>query len=75
MEAAEAGLFFAEKSPDAEIFLLGLFCFESSNYARLKSRIAGLFGVDLGSAPRSGSPGANSLSKPTAGSTPAEWAI
>jgi coenzyme F420-reducing hydrogenase beta subunit/ferredoxin len=32
---------------DAEIFLIGLFCFESFDYAALKSRIRELFGIDL----------------------------
>ncbi|MDQ1260866.1 MAG: hypothetical protein QG575_47 [Euryarchaeota archaeon] len=39
--------YFNEKFPDAEIFLIGLFCFESFNYESLKSRIAELFGIDL----------------------------
>ena len=40
--------YFARRFPDAEIFLLGLFCFESFDYARLKSHISGLFGgLDL----------------------------
>ncbi len=39
--------YFDEKFPDAEIFLIGLFCFESFDYAALKSRIRELFGMDL----------------------------
>jgi len=39
--------YFARRFPDAEIFLLGLFCFESFDYARLKSHISDLFGLDL----------------------------
>ena len=39
--------YFARNFPDAEIFLLGLFCFESFDYANLKSHISGIFGVDL----------------------------
>jgi len=39
--------YFASRFPDAEIFLLGLFCFESFDYARLKSHISDLFGLDL----------------------------
>ncbi|MFZ3149363.1 MAG: Coenzyme F420 hydrogenase/dehydrogenase, beta subunit C-terminal domain [Methanothrix sp.] len=32
---------------DAEIFLIGLFCFESFDYESLKSRMGELFGIDL----------------------------
>jgi coenzyme F420 hydrogenase subunit beta len=35
---------------DAEIFLIGLFCFESFDYESLKSHIRVLFGIDLDSA-------------------------
>ena len=35
---------------DAEIFLLGLFCFESFNYGRLESHMARLFGLDMNKA-------------------------
>ncbi len=39
--------FFDEKFPDAEIILIGLFCFESFEYTSLKGRIRELFGIDL----------------------------
>ncbi|MCK9566205.1 MAG: Coenzyme F420 hydrogenase/dehydrogenase, beta subunit C-terminal domain [Methanothrix sp.] len=39
--------YFNEKFPDAEIFLIGLFCFESFDYESLKSCIRKLFGIDL----------------------------
>ncbi|MFA6371960.1 MAG: Coenzyme F420 hydrogenase/dehydrogenase, beta subunit C-terminal domain, partial [Methanothrix sp.] len=39
--------YFNEKFPDAEIFLIGLFCFESFDYESLKSRMGELFGIDL----------------------------
>jgi coenzyme F420-reducing hydrogenase beta subunit len=39
--------YFHEKFPDAEIYLIGLFCFESFDYESLKSRMAELFGIDL----------------------------
>jgi len=39
--------YFARRFPDAKIYLIGLFCFESFDYARLKCHINGLFGVDL----------------------------
>ena len=39
--------YFNDKFPDAEIFLIGLFCFESFDYESLKSRMGELFGVDL----------------------------
>ena len=39
--------YFARRFPDAEIYLLGLFCFESFDYGRLKSHIFKLFGLDL----------------------------
>ena len=42
--------YFNEKFPDAEIILIGLFCFESFDYESLKSRIRELFGIDLDSA-------------------------
>lgn len=42
--------YFARKFPDAEIFLIGLFCFESFDYALLKSRVEELFGADLDAA-------------------------
>jgi coenzyme F420-reducing hydrogenase beta subunit/ferredoxin len=42
--------YFNEKFPDAQIFLIGLFCFESFDYESLKSRIRDLFGIDLDSA-------------------------
>ena len=42
--------YFARRFPDAEIFLIGLFCFESFDYGRLKSHIVGLFGLDLNKA-------------------------
>ena len=44
--------YFNEKFPDAEIFLIGLFCFESFDYESLKSHIRELFGIDLDSAER-----------------------
>ncbi|MCX6676535.1 MAG: Coenzyme F420 hydrogenase/dehydrogenase, beta subunit C-terminal domain [Methanothrix sp.] len=39
--------YFDEKFPDAEMFLIGLFCFESFDYESLKSRVRELFGIDL----------------------------
>jgi coenzyme F420-reducing hydrogenase beta subunit len=39
--------YFIENFPDAGIFLIGLFCFESFDYESLKSRMAELFGIDL----------------------------
>ena len=42
--------YFNERFPDVEIFLIGLFCFESFDYESLKSRIRELFGIDLDSA-------------------------
>lgn len=39
--------YFNEKFPDAEITLIGLFCFESFDYESLKSRIRELFGIEL----------------------------
>ncbi len=39
--------YFLEKYPDAEIFQIGLFCFESFDYESLKSRVIELFGIDL----------------------------
>jgi coenzyme F420-reducing hydrogenase beta subunit len=42
--------YFARKFPDAEIYLIGLFCFESFDYALLKNRIEELFGADLDAA-------------------------
>ncbi len=42
--------FFARHFPDAKIYLIGLFCFESFDYAPLKGRIEELFGVDLDAA-------------------------
>ena len=44
--------YFNEKFPDAEIFLIGLFCFESFDYESLKSHIRELFGINLDSAER-----------------------
>jgi coenzyme F420-reducing hydrogenase beta subunit/ferredoxin len=44
--------YFNEKFPDAEIILIGLFCFESFDYESLKSHIRELFGIDLDSAER-----------------------
>lgn len=42
--------YFARRFPDAEIYLIGLFCFESFDYGRLKSHIDWLFGLDLNKA-------------------------
>ncbi|HQE96928.1 MAG TPA: Coenzyme F420 hydrogenase/dehydrogenase, beta subunit C-terminal domain, partial [Methanothrix sp.] len=42
--------YFARRFPDAEIYLIGLFCFESFDYGRLKSHIDRLFGLDLAKA-------------------------
>jgi coenzyme F420-reducing hydrogenase beta subunit len=42
--------YFLEKFPDAEIYIIGLFCFESFDYESLKSRVIELFGIDLDSA-------------------------
>jgi coenzyme F420-reducing hydrogenase beta subunit len=39
--------YFNGKYPDARIFLIGLFCFESFDYEYLKSRMKELFGIDL----------------------------
>ena len=39
--------YFARRFPDVQIYLLGLFCFESFDYGRLKGHIARLFGLDL----------------------------
>jgi len=39
--------YFARRFPDAEIYLIGLFCFESFDHGRLKSHIDRLFGLDL----------------------------
>ncbi len=39
--------YFNDKFPDAEIFLIGLFCFESFDYESLRNRIRELFGIDL----------------------------
>jgi coenzyme F420-reducing hydrogenase beta subunit/ferredoxin len=38
--------YFNEKFPDAQIFLIGLFCFESFDYSFLESCIRKLFGID-----------------------------
>ena len=42
--------YFNEKFPDAEIILIGLFCFESFDYESLRNHIRELFGIDLDSA-------------------------
>jgi len=42
--------YFARRFPDIEIYLIGLFCFESFDYGRLKSHIDRLFGLDLNKA-------------------------
>jgi coenzyme F420-reducing hydrogenase beta subunit len=42
--------YFSKMYPDAGIFLIGLFCFESFDYESLKSRINELFGIDLNDA-------------------------
>ena len=42
--------YFNEKFPDAEIDLIGLFCFESFDYESLNGHIRELFGIDLDSA-------------------------
>jgi coenzyme F420-reducing hydrogenase beta subunit len=42
--------YFARRFPDSEIYLIGLFCFESFDYALLKGRIEELFGADLDAA-------------------------
>ncbi len=42
--------YFNEKFPDAEIILIGLFCFESFDYELLRNHIRELFGIDLDSA-------------------------
>jgi coenzyme F420-reducing hydrogenase beta subunit len=42
--------YFIDKFPDVEIFLIGLFCFESFDYESLKSRIRELFCIDLDNA-------------------------
>ena len=39
--------YFNEKFPHSEIFLIGLFCFESFDYESFSSRIKELFGIDL----------------------------
>ncbi|MDD2835693.1 MAG: Coenzyme F420 hydrogenase/dehydrogenase, beta subunit C-terminal domain [Methanothrix sp.] len=39
--------YFQERFSDAQIFLIGLFCFESFDYESLKSRVIELFGIDL----------------------------
>ncbi len=39
--------YFRDEYPDAEIFLLGLFCFESFDYRRLRDHIKGLLDIDL----------------------------
>jgi len=42
--------YFAQDYPNADIYLIGLFCFESFDYAALKRRIRELFGIDLAKA-------------------------
>ena len=42
--------YFAQSYPDAEIYLIGLFCFEGFDYAGLKSHIKNTFGIDLAEA-------------------------
>jgi len=42
--------YFNDKFPDAEIVLIGLFCFESFDYELLRNQIRELFGIDLDSA-------------------------
>jgi coenzyme F420-reducing hydrogenase beta subunit len=44
--------YFQERFPDAEIFLIGLFCFESFNYISLRNHIRDLLGIDLDKAER-----------------------
>jgi coenzyme F420-reducing hydrogenase beta subunit len=39
--------YFQERFSDAQIFLIGLFCFESFDYESLKSRVIKLFSIDL----------------------------
>jgi coenzyme F420-reducing hydrogenase beta subunit len=39
--------YFNDKFPDAEIVLIGLFCFESFDYESLKRRMGELFSIDL----------------------------
>ena len=48
----QAGGYLGEAFPDAEIFLLGLFCFESFDPARLKRQIRDVFSIDLDEADR-----------------------
>ena len=44
--------YFAENYPNAEIYLIGLFCFESFDYVALNRHIRELFGIDLAGAER-----------------------
>ena len=44
--------YFAENYPDLEIYLIGLFCFESFDYVALNRHIRELFGIDLAGAER-----------------------
>ena len=39
--------YFKDEFPDAEIFLVGLFCFESFDYRRLRDHAKGLLGIDI----------------------------
>lgn len=44
--------YFREKFPAAEIFIVGLFCFESFDYDKLKEHAFGLWGIDIDAAER-----------------------
>ena len=44
--------YFKEHFPDAEIFLVGLFCFESFDYRRLRAHARELLGIDIEDAER-----------------------
>ena len=39
--------YFKDEFPDAEIFLVGLFCFESFDYRRLRDHAKRLLGIDI----------------------------
>jgi len=44
--------YFENEFPDAEIYLIGLFCFESFDYRKLRSHLKELLGIDIEKADR-----------------------
>lgn len=44
--------YFRDEFPDAEIFLIGLFCFESFDYRKLRAHLKELLGIDIEKADR-----------------------